>query len=893
MKRGAVTLVMALLCLVASPAAGLADDLIVLSEDWQLQSSAKVNEPGALISTTQFRPEGWYPTAVPTTVLAALVENEVYPDPYYGLNLEKVDGYRAGPWVVMPAESPFRSPWWYRTEFTVPSNLRGRRLTLHFDGINYQADIWLNGTKIADRESVIGMFQRFEFDVTERVLVGERNVLAVEIIAPGQGPAEEWSFAAKQIEATIGWDDHNPQPPDMSMGIWRQVYLRPSGPARVKHPYVVTKLNLPSTDVASLTVSAEIANLTPRPVTGELRGTIENLGFSQPVRLQPNETRRVEFAPADYRQLVIQNPRVWWPHTVGSQELYELRLELVIDGRTSDSADVRFGIREATSFINEEGWRAYMINGKRILIRGGAWMVNDMLLRLSPDRYEAMIRYVRDAGLNMLRVEGFSVRETDEFYRLADEYGVMVTQQLFGRSIPDEALQIANVRDTILRIRNYPSLVHFLGHDETFPSASLDEAYRDLIAELTPERSYQPHSGVFNVKLRWDGGGARTGSREAWTYAAPEHYYVVKEVGAWGFAQSGGIGGVVASLESMRRMMPEGEMWPPWTKTWSHHTVIQGGPYFDALLKAMKDRYGEPEGIEDFTVKGQALNYESARGMFEAYARNKYYATGITTWKFNSAWPASPTWQYVDWYLVPTAAYFGAKKACEPLHVQYSYDDDSVWVVNSFYRDYRDLKVTAKLYNFDMTEKYSHTDSIHVVSDGKTEAFKIEWPAGLTRTHFLKLELHDNEGRFIGDNFYWLSNVPDIRGPLGYTKDRVFQVNAKSRANFTDLAKLPRVNLNVSSRMEERGKERAMLVTVANPSNDLAFMVRLGVTQGRGGRDVAPAYWEDNFFSLMPGESRVVRVEFAAEDLAGTEPVLRVDGWNIEPVVLASSQGAE
>jgi exo-1,4-beta-D-glucosaminidase len=882
MKRVPSILVILLLCLFAFSAAGLAGDLIVLTENWQLQSAAKVGETGAVISTTGFRPGGWYPTAVPATVLAALVENDVYPDPYYGDNFEKIDGYRRGPWVVMPAESPFRNPWWYRTEFTVPSELKGRRLTLHFDGINYEANIWLNGKQVADRESVIGMFRRFEFDVTEQVALGQKNVLAVEIIAPGQGPPEDWSFAAKQTEATIGWDDHNPQPPDMSMGIWRRVYLRSTGQGRLKHPYVCTKLNLPSTDVASLTISADVVNLSGRPLQGELRGTIEDIRFSQPLRLAAMETRRIEFTPEEYRQLVIRNPRVWWPHTVGSPELYDLKLEFVVDRQVSDSADVRFGIREATSFINEEGWRAYMINGKRILIRGAAWMVNDMLLRLPPERYEAMIRYVRDAGLNMLRVEGFSVRETDEFYSIADRYGVMVTQQLFGRSLRDEALQIECVRDTILRIRNHPSLVHFLGHDETFPSESLDLAYRDLIAELAPQRTYQPHSGVFNVRLRWDGGGARTGSRELWTYAAPDQYYVTKEVGAWGFAQSGGIGGVVASIESMRRMMPEEAAWPPWTDTWSLRTVIQGGPYFDALLKAMNDRYGEPGGVEDFTLKGQALNYESARGMFEAYARNKYYATGITTWKFNSAWPASPTWQYVDWYLVPTAAYFGAKKACLPLHVQYSYDDDSLWVVNSFYRDYRDLKVTATLFNFDMAQKYTHSESVHVVSDGKTEAFKIAWPAGLTKTHFLKLKLHDKEGNFLADNFYWLSTVPDIRGTLGYTKDRVFQVNAKSRADFKDLAKLPRVKLTVSSRVEKLGEEQIMHVNVENPSNNLAFMVRLGVTQGPGGMDVAPVFWEDNFFSLLPGEKRVVKAAFAAGDLDGKEPVLRVDGWNID-----------
>ena len=474
------------LCLTAAAVANFvtlissahAEQTLALHEGWKLQSAAKITADGAALSSDKASTDGWYNTTVPRTVLAALVDNGVYPDPFYGDNLTKIPGYRAGPWMVMSAGSPFRSPWWYRIAFDVPAEYAGQRLTLHVDGINYRANLWLNGQKIADAKDVIGMFRRFQFDVTDTAKPGQKNYLAVEIIGPAQG--EEKPYRTKQIEATTGWDDHNPQPPDGNMGIWEKVYLKATGPVAVRHPYVLPDLEVPSLAKATLTVSAQLVNLTDQAVETELQGKIENIVFAKRISLDPKQSLWVKFAPKDYAQLTLAKPRVWWPNPLGPQELYRLELTATVDGKASDTAGTRFGIRKATSYLNEEGWRKYQVNGKNVLIRGGAWMTCDMLLRFSHRRYDALVRYAKEANLNMLRSEGFSIRETDEFYDLCDEHGVMVTQQLFGRSIPDEPLAIACVEDTILRIRNHPSLVHFLGHDETYPTPSLDKAYRDI-----------------------------------------------------------------------------------------------------------------------------------------------------------------------------------------------------------------------------------------------------------------------------------------------------------------------------------------------------------------------------------------------------------------------------
>ncbi len=859
----------------------LVSERLPLADGWQLQSAAEIEVQGATISTVAFEPKGWYPTTVPATVLAALVEYNVYPDPYYGLNLKSIPGYREGRWLAMPEDSPFYPSWWYRCEFQLPAEYRGRKLRLHLDGINYKANIWLNGHQIASEDEVIGMFRRYEFDIDEWAKIGGMNVLAVETIAPGKVPDIE--YQTKQLEATTGWDDHNPQPPDLNVGIWEDVYISSHGPVTLEHPYVVTDLDLPSLETAHLTISAYVTNRTDRQVEGTLLGAIENVQVAQDVTLQPGETKMVTFSPQDNPELDFDRPQLWWPHPVGPQHLYDLELEFQTEGVISDTEQVRFGIREVSTYIDDEGWRGYKVNGKKILIRGGAWMTTDMLLRLTPKRYEALVRYAREGNLNMLRSEGFSIRETDEFYDICDRYGVMVTQQIFGRSIPDEDLAIKNVEDMLLRIRNHPSLVHFLGHDETFPTENLDQAYRQMIAKYTPERTYQPHSGAFEIENRFQTGGTRTGTRELWTYANPTHYYTHKEDGAWGFAQSGGIGGIFAPIESMRRMMPEESIWPPFNETFSFHTVIQGVEYFNALFTSMDKRYGKPKNAEDFALKGQILNYESARGMFEAYGRYKFDALGITTWKYDVAWPATLTWQYIDWYLLAGGAYYGAKKACEPLHVQYSYDDDSIWVVNGYYEPFSDLKVTARVLNFDMAEKLLETATVSIEENGTAHALDIKWPRGLSKSHFLLLTLENAAGEEVSSNLYWLSTVPDVEGTKGFTKDRQFYVRPKSVADHRDLMKLPRVQLEMDYQIEDAEGEKAAVVRVNNPSANLAFFVHLAVTQGAGGPEVAPVYWSDNYFSLLPGQSKSIRAFFAEEDLQGASAVVKLDGWNVEP----------
>ena len=858
--------------------------IIPLQKDWRIQSSDKIDADAETISSPGMDADGWYKIDIPKTVLAAMAEYDVYSDPYFGSNLKSIPGYKEGRWLSMSEDSPFYPTWWYRKSFVVPGELKVKIMVLHLDGINYKANVWLNSQKIADSSNVIGMFRRFEFDVDKFVKPGEENVLAIEISAPGKVP--DIKYHTKQIEATTGWDDHNPQPPDLNMGIWRDVYISVSDGVVLKNPYVVSDLDLPGLDKAFLTLSVEAVNKTDKPVEGTIRGTIGNINISKSFSLGADETKTIIFTPEEFTELIVQNPKLWWPHPVGEQNLHLLKLDAVIDGRISDSKEVRFGIREVSTYINEEGWRGYRVNGKNILIRGGAWMTSDMMLNLSLRRYDALIRYAREANLNVLRSEGFSIRETDEFYNLCDKHGILVVQQLFGRNLPDEPLAVDIIEDMLLRVRNHPSLIHFLGHDETFPTETLDKSYRELIAKYSPERTYQPHSGAFDIENRFKTGGTRTGTLELWTYATPSHYYKHKEDGAWGFAQSGGIGGIFAPYESARRMMPEEDLWPVNSETFSFHTVLQGTEYFDLVLKSLNERYGAPTGIEELLMKGQTMNYESARGMYEAYARNKYDALGITTWKYDAAWPAVLTWQYVDWYLNVGGAYYGAKKACEPLHVQYSYDDQSVYVVNSFYEDFDNLKVTAKVYHFGLDEVYSDSAVVSVSADGKTEAFKIDFPDNLSKTFFVNLKLYNNTGEEVSDNFYWLSTSPDIQGSKEEVRIEnnwdLLKADPESYADFTDLNKLPKVKIDAGYEVEQDGSESIVKVKLINTSSHLAFQVHLALMKGEGGDEISPTYWDENYINLLPGESRDISARYLKDDPDNSEIYLKIDGWNVE-----------
>ncbi len=845
----------------------------LLESGWCLQSSAKVGEKGDVLSRPGFRTDGWHSVKVPNTVVGALVESGHFPDPYFGMNLRTIPGttYPIGERFTLlptPPDSPFKPSWWYRTEFAVPASSAGKSLWLHFDGINYRANLWVNGTLVAGADEVVGAFRRFVFDVTSHVRPGEANAVAVEVIGP------------EPHDLAFMWVDWNPTPADKNMGLHGPVYLTESGPLALRHPHVMTDLDLPSLAAARVTVTAEVWNATDRPVAGVVRGEIETRRFSKPVSLSPGERAIVRFTPEEVRDLLIENPRVWWPYRHGPQNLYELSLVVEVEGAASDRQSVRFGVQEMTSELTEKGHRLFKVNGTPILIRGGGW-ASDMLLRpATTERLEAELRYVREMGLNTVRLEG--KLESDEFYDLADRLGILLMPgwcccdqwEMWEKwDEEDHRVSRASLEDQIQRIRNHPSLLVWLNGSDFPPPADVERSYMDVLHSCEWKRPVLsnatdapgPLTGPTGVKMRGP-----------YDYVPPSYWLRDSEHGgAFGFATEVGPGAAVPPIESIERMVGADHLWPI-DDFWRFHA---GGDEFKDLnlfTAALEGRYGKARSAEDYARKAQALAYEGERAMFEAFGRNKYTSTGVIQWMLNNAWP-SMIWHLYDHYLRPGGGYFGTKKANEGVHVQYSYDDRSIVVVNELRESFPGMKVSVEVLDRNLQPKLSREVRIDLDPDGVRRALVLPAMTDLTTTYFLRLALEDPAGKRISSNFYWLSTRDD---ELDWERTEWYYTPVKSHADLTELAELPRTTLEISKRFEDTGAEGIAFVEVENTGSALAFQVRLKVLDPASGEEILPVFWDDNYIALLPGEKREIRAAYPRRN--GREaPDIEVEAWNV------------
>ena len=712
-------------------------------------------------------------------------------------------------------------------------------------------------------------------------------------------------WAPTENSLAITFVDSNPAPPDKDMGLWGDVYLATSGPVALRHPAVFSKVDSPPPS-AHLTVTAQVKNASDHTVKGTLKGRIEGtekIEFAQPVELGAGESKDVVFSPDQYPQLNLGHPRLWWPAQMGTPNLYDLHLSLDVDGKISDESHTKFGIREITSEVAEEApgrlKRLFKINGKNILIRGGGW-TSDMMMRETSERLADEFRYVRDLGLNTVRLEG--KLETEEFYEMADQQGILVMAgwcccdfwEHWG-NWKDEDFEIAkaSLRDQMYRLRSHPSLVAWLNGSDNPPPPDVEEMYLKIEGDL---RWPNPIVSSATAKPTTVTGGSGVKMTGPYEYVAPSFWTVDPHLhtdekscsgggcgGAYGFNTETSMGPAVPPIESIQRMVPKDHLWTangPLDDYWNFHA---GGGSFKTMqvfTDALNARYGKADSAEDFTFKSQLMTYEGVRAMFEAYSRNKYTSTGVIQWMLNNAWP-STIWHLYDYYLRPGGGYFGAKKAMQALDPVYGYDDHSVWLVNSRYADAKGLKLEARVFNLDGTEKFSKNTALDAAADSTAKVFELPQIDGLSPAHFLDLRITDGSGKLVGSNLYWLSTKPET---LDWTKSSWYTTPTASYADYTSLAQLPKVKLKVSSRTEHNRKneEEITHVTVENPSKTLAFFVRLKLNKGKGGEEILPVVWQDNYISLLPGEKREITATYRASSLGAAKPEVEVSGWNVE-----------
>ena len=856
-------------------------DKIFLHQGWALQSSCLFLAKGEQISTAGYKTNGWHSATVPTTVVAALVADKTYPDPYYGKNLRDIPGttYATGKnfsLLAMPKDSPFRCSWWYRTEFTLPANYKGRHIWLYFGGINNHANIWLNGHLVAGGKDIAGAYRTYEFEVKSLVSSDGPNALAVETIA--------------QTEKDLGinWVDWNPAPPDKDMGLWRGVYLQGSGAVAIRHLMVATHFPNASLDEADLTVEADLRNASDASVTGSLDGEIEGVKFRQTVSLKPGENRTIHFTPDEFSQLRVKNPKVWWPYQMGAQDLHDLNLRFRVGDDLSDHQSVRFGIREITSELNSQGARQFYVNGKKILVRGGGWSP-DMLLRPDHARLESDFSYVRDMNLNTIRLEG--KLETDDFYDLADERGVLIMagwcccdhwEQWKHWQPGDLEIATASLRSQILRMRSHPSLLVWLNGSDGPPPADVETAYIKVLKETDWPNPYISSAAQKPTSLTGKSGVKMTGPYD---YVPPDYWLTDtgKYGGAFGFNTETGPGPAVPPVSCLRKFIPSDHLWPQ-NSFWDYHAGSEGFKNLSHFEGAMKSIYGAPLGLDDYETKAQTMAYDGERAMFEAYSRNKYTSTGIIQWMLNNAWP-STIWHLYDYYLQPAGGYFGTKKACEPLHVLYSYDDNSVVVVNSLYQKFSGVTVHAHLYDDSLHERFSGQAQTDVDADGvakvltlPTEAFRPTSPV-----YFVRLDLQTNDGKTASTNFYWLSPK---KNAYEWGKTDYKYTPVSSYEDFTALQNLPKAKIDVSGRAASTAEGPVVHLTVKNSSDHLAFQVRFGVRKKGQDAELLPVFWDDNYIELMPGESREISARYLPTSDLSDPLELTLAGWNIEPAII-------
>ncbi|HET7106634.1 MAG TPA: glycoside hydrolase family 2 protein [Candidatus Acidoferrum sp.] len=852
------------------------DSPIFLHSNWRLESSCKLTAKAETLSLPGFDDSKWHPALVPGTVVGSLVADKTLPDNNYGKNLASFPGafndnkHQAAN-LDMPAGSPFRCSHWFRTEFTTPSAFANRTIWLHFLGINYRANIWLNGKQIADRKDVAGAYRAYEFSIGSLLNREGKNALALEIFSP------------EKNDLGLTWVDWNPTPPDKDTGIWREVFLSSSGDVTLRHPFANAKLDS-AYKSAALTLSAELRNTTDHAVKATFTADVADIHLTQPVELAPKESKIIRFSPGQFPQLKLAEPHLWWPFQMGEPYLYTAKFRVELSEATSDSASVPFGIREVTSELTETGGRLFKVNGKRVLIRGAAW-TSDMLLRWDPKKVEADLAYVKDMGLNTIRLEG-NKPDRDDFFDKTDKLGLLVMTgwiccdawEHWKTWTPEtKKIAAASMVDQASRLRNHPSVFVWLYGSDGPPPADIENMYLDILKNLEWPNPTVSSASETPTKVTGKSGVKMTGPYE---YVPPMYWLSDKKAGgAWSYNTETSPGPAIPTKESLAKFIPKEHLWPI-DDYWNFHAGGERFTTIDVFRDALEKRYGAPTSLDDFERKSQAMTYDNQRSMFEAYARNKYVSTGVIQWMLNNAWP-SLIWHLYDYYLVPAGGYFGTKKAQEVVHVQYDWDTNSVSVVNGKYEVLKGYKVTAKLYNIDSKEAGSRDATIDLPADAATKAFDLPTPANLSTTYFLKLQLHDATGNLVSDNFYWLSTKLDTMD-WKHKQDTVYTPQ-KDFADLTGLNSLPQVKLEAEAAAKDVEGSVKIQLHLKNTSGSVAFTVHARLTKGKDGDDLVPIFWDDNYFSLLPGEEKTVAVSFLKSDLNGQQPFLTIDGYNVSP----------
>lgn len=882
---------------------------------WTLAAAPAVQGDGATFSKPGTVAGKWLPATVPGTVLTTLVDRGVYSDPAHGLNN-----------LAIP-ESLAHQDYWYRTEFDLPAAAARRRLELLLNGVNYASVVWVNGKQIGTTK---GAFVRGRFDVGPLLHSG-RNAIAIYVSPPPHvGLAHEESLTAGVGEnggmmmldgptfgASEGWD-WIPTIRDRNTGLWQGIDLIASGDVRIGDAQVITTLPRADNTVANVEIDVPLVNLSERSVTVLLHANFDDVAVARSVLLAPGEIRAEHLTPTDYPALSVHNPKLWWPNGYGDPALHMLHLTASVDDATSDTKNIRFGMREVTyemslvdgtgalrrvgldlskartsgqpivdtrheairqvpngwayslapgasaspavtPIAGDQGLSPFLIirvNGVRIAARGGSIGMDDFMKRVDRARLEPFFALHRDAHMNIVR--NWIGQDTEEnFFDLADEYGMMVlndfweSTQDYNLEAQDVPLFLQNAEDVVKRFRNHPSIVVWFGRNEGVPQPILNEGLDALIRKDDGTRLYMSSSNRINLH---DSG--------PYNWRPPEKYFTEYSKG---FAVEVGTPSF-PTLEAWERAIPASERWPI-SDSWAYHDWHQAGngavtSFTDALAR----EFGPATSLPDFERKAQMLEYESYRAIFEGMNAGLWTTnSGRMLWMTQPAWPSS-AWQIFSSDYDTHGAFYGVKKASESVHVQMNLPDHKVVLVNNGMSALGPVTVRALVESLDGTHLAERNTTVSAVAGSVVDAYDLQLdPFIAAGPIFIRLEALDQNGSRLSDNFYW---------------------QAKNDSDLQALNKLPTVTLVANATAKDEGDECVLTVLLSNTTQSAALETKLTLFDGTG-KQVLPAYFSDNYLSLLPGETRTVTIR-AAKALAGPTPSIRLRGFNVTPSVISS-----
>jgi len=894
--------------------------------DFELQSSVLIDATGEQLSMPAYKSNvHWFPVRVPSTVLTGLVANRVYPDPYSGMNNMFIPDasdsfnrqYNLERYSHIPnISNPWKYPYWYRTTFQVPAGDKGKHFQLIFKGINYRAAVWVNGIQIADSAKMAGMFAEYFLDVTSAVKPGELNALAVRIYPldyPGL-PAREQLKAlddfyenggptgdiGKNVTmlCSVGWD-WIPPVRDRNIGIWQPVYLRTTGGITISRPQVITELpDLPDTSTARLALNFILTSHLQTRSSSKITVVIkpENftgvpVQFTKDVTMDPGSSGKIELTSKEFKQLLIRQPHLWWPLHYGKPNLYRLEVQVSTPQGPGDISTLVFGIRTVSSKTvqtEKTFHRDFYVNGQRVYLLGGAW-VPDMMLNTDSTRYDDELRLCRNANVNLLRIWGGGITPPDVFFDLADRYGMLVwsdfwvtgdTQGEFKGS-PDFPLEgkvfIANMANTIYRIRNHPSLLLWTGGNEGHARKELYDAMRDSIIALDGTRPFIPSSSGFarlpeGWKGSWPDGkpsGVYSGGPYQWT--DPHEYYSISANRPdWAFKDETGIPSQ-PPYNTLIKIIPN-LVWDkkapfPMNDSWGYHDAATGNGRYDKYYNEMIQRLGKPVSMEDFSDKMQLMNAMGYQGIFEAAQHKLVSNGGVMLWKLNAAFP-SVVWQIYDWYLQPNAGYYFMQKSCDPVHIQLNLNDSAISIVNRNHHPLSNMTAGIAVYNLNSELIFSKSLPVNINAEEIKSAHSI---AGILKQakgiSFVLLNLKDAGGNEISRNTYWLDPKKDL----------------------TSLGQMSRTGVDIKLIKDMPGRlHTEFTVQVTNPSKRVAFFTRLQLMNGQ--EEIMPACWTGNYITLAPGESILVKVNVPTRAITKIKPDFKISGWNVDEKYLATGK---